>query len=185
MVPALLIIDVQTLLCEGEYACFDVEGVLERINALAASARSAGAPVIVIQHQDDGPLKVDTDPWRLDKRLAVLPDDIYVRKTVTDAFQKTDLDAVLKARGIDTLVVCGLQSEFCVDSTVRGALAHGYPVTLVSDAHSTIDNGVLPAAQITAHHNVTLSNIDSFGPRAPPVPAAGIRFDRASTGAGA
>lgn len=185
MIPALLIVDVQTLLCEGEYACFDVARVIERINALAASARSAGAPVVVIQHQDAGPLKVNTDAWRLDSRLAVLPDDIYVHKTVTDAFQKTNLDALLKARGVDTLVVCGLQSEFCVDSTVRGALAHGYRVLLVSDAHSTIDNGVLSAAQISAHHNVTLSNIDSFGPRATPVPAAEIRFDRASTGAGA
>lgn len=66
---------------------------------------------------------------------------------------------------MDRLVVCGFQSEFCVDTTTRRALALGYPVTLVADGHSTTDNGVLSAAQISAHHNATLTNIVSFGPR--------------------
>jgi nicotinamidase-related amidase len=76
---------------------------------------------------------------------------------------------VQQAHQITELVICGLQSEFCVDTTTRRALALGYPVTLVADGHSTRDNGVLSAAQITAHHNHTLANISSFGPRARPV----------------
>jgi nicotinamidase-related amidase len=73
------------------------------------------------------------------------------------------LHEALQIRGIDTLVVCGMQSDFCVDSTVRRALGLGYPVVLVSDAHTTMDNGVLTATQIVAHHNQTLSNLDSYG----------------------
>ena len=61
--------------------------------------------------------------------------------------------------------------ETCTD---RRALALGYPVTLVADGHSTVDNRVLTASQITAHHNETLSNISSFGPRAVAVPAASL-----------
>ncbi len=49
--------------------------------------------------------------------------------------------------------------------TTRRALGLGYPVTLIADAHSTLDNRVLTAAQITAHHNETLANISSFGVR--------------------
>lgn len=74
-------------------------------------------------------------------------------------------------------VICGLQSEFCVDTTTRRALALGYPVTLVSDGHSTMDNGVLSAAQISAHHNETLVNITSFGPRVRAMPASDVRFE--------
>jgi len=74
-------------------------------------------------------------------------------------------------------VICGLQSEFCVDSTTRRALALGYPVTLVSDGHSTLDNGVLTAAQISAHHNQTLATLDSYGPRVTTVLAEDVRFD--------
>ena len=59
--------------------------------------------------------------------------------------------------GVDELVVCGLQSEFCVDSTVRHASTLGFPVTLVADAHSTWDAASLTAAQIIEHHNRVLA----------------------------
>jgi len=72
------------------------------------------------------------------------------------------------------LVVCGLQSEFCVDSTVRAALAQGYAVTLVKDGHSTLANGVLSAAQISAHHNATLAHLGSYGPKMRVLPAAEV-----------
>ena len=64
-----------------------------------------------------------------------------------------------------------------MDSTVRRALALGYPLVLVSDAHSTVDNGVLSAAEISAHHNTTLANIGSFGPRVTLTKAAEVRFE--------
>jgi nicotinamidase-related amidase len=177
MTTALLVIDVQQALCAGEWAAFDIDNVVDRINAVTARARAAGAPVVYIQHEEpDSPLAAGADGWQLYERLASQPDDPRVRKTATDSFHKTELQAVLQAHGVDQLVVCGLQSEFCVDSTVRGALAHGYPVMLVADGHSTVDNGVLTAAQISAHHNATLANVGSFGPRVTPLPAADVRF---------
>lgn len=179
MNTALLVIDVQQLLCNGDEAAYDIDRVIERINGVAVRARTAGAPVFMIQHEDDGPLRHGSDGWQLDPRLSVQPDDLHLRKTACDSFHHTELQALLHARDIERLVVCGLQSEYCVDSTVRRALALGYPVTLVSDAHSTIDNGVLTAAQISAHHTTTLAHLESFGPRVTPVPAAEVRFDGA------
>ncbi len=52
-----------------------------------------------------------------------------------------------------------------------------YPVTLVSDGHSTVSNSVLFAAQITAHHNEILANITSFGPRVNVVPASEVQIE--------
>ena len=175
MNPALLIIDVQTAICSGEWAAFDIDRVVDRINAVAANARAEGVPVILIQHEDDGPMRFGSDNWQLYDRLAVQPDDIRIRKTATDSFHRTELQARLQSLGIDHLIVCGLQSEFCVHATVCGALAHGYPVTLVSDAHTTLDNGVLSAVQISAHHNATLANMDSFGPKVTTISAAELR----------
>lgn len=175
MNSALLVIDVQHALCRGRWAAWDIDNVVDRINAVAAKARAAGAPVLFIQHEaPSSPLERGSEGWRLDARLDVQPADAVVAKTTCDAFNGTDLEARLRALGIGTLIVCGLQSEFCVDSTVRAALARGFPVTLVADGHSTLDNGVLTAAQICAHHNATLANVDSFGPRVTPLPAARI-----------
>lgn len=177
MTTALLIIDVQQALCSGEQAAFDCQGVIDRINGVARQARAAGVPVIVIQHEAPGtPLAHGTPGWQVADGVETRPTDIFLRKRATDSFHATDLHTILQARGVTRLVVCGLHSEFCVDTTTRRALALGYPVTLVADAHSTVDNGVLTAAQITAHHNTTLANISSFGPRATPVPARDVRF---------
>lgn len=176
MTTALLIIDVQQALCSGEWAVFEARRVIDRINQVTQLARSAAAPVVFIQHEEsEGPMVHLGDGWQLDPRLDALPSDLYVRKKTCDSFHHTDLQALLQARGITRLIACGLQSEFCVDSTVRRALALGYPVTLVADGHSTLDSGGLSAAQISAHHNTTLSNMQSFGPRVQVVPADQVR----------
>lgn len=177
MNTAVLVIDVQQGLCSGEHAAFDVARVIERINLVTGRARAASLPVLLIQHESaDGLLARDSAGWQLAPSLHCADSDVRVAKTATDAFHRTALEALLRERGVDHLVIGGLQSDFCVDTTTRRALALGYPVTLIADGHSTVDNGVLSAAQISAHHNVTLSNISSFGPRAQAVPADAIRF---------
>jgi nicotinamidase-related amidase len=166
MPAAMLIIDVQQILCSGDQAAYEVERVIDRINLVSRKARAAGALVVVIQHETiSGEMDYGTDSWKLAPALETHVSDVYVRKTATDSFHRTELHELLQSRGITSLVICGLQSEFCVDTTTRRAMALGYPVVLVSDGHSTIDNGILSAAQISAHHNKTLASIESFGPR--------------------
>jgi nicotinamidase-related amidase len=178
MTNAVLVIDVQRALCTGAEAAYDFAVVIERINAVTAKARAAGAPVFFVQHEEaDGAFRLGSDGWQLASAIEARPDDLRMRKTTPDSFNLTQLHALLQARSITHLVVCGLQSDFCVDTTVRRALALGYEVVLVADAHSTVDNGVLSAAQIIAHHNATLSNITSFGPRARLVLAEEIRIE--------
>lgn len=174
---ALLIVDVQQGLCHGDGAAFEAPHVIDRINFVSRRARQAGVPIVVVQHESPGGLLAyGSDAWQLADGLITSPTDLRLRKTTPDSFLRTELDALLRVRGVTHLTICGLQSDFCIDTTTRRALALGYPVTLVADGHSTVDNAILTAAQITAHHNVTLAGISSFGPRAIPLPAAEIRF---------
>jgi nicotinamidase-related amidase len=178
MTPALLVIDLQRTLCEGRWAIADAAGVVARTNGLAQRARAAGVPVTWVQHAaDDEAMRHGSAGWQLADGLDVQPGDLHVHKRGSDAFHETDLQALLQSRGVDTLVVCGAQSDFCVDSTVRRALALGFAVVMASDAISTLDNDVIAASQITAHHLATLANLESYGPRARPVAAADVRFD--------
>ena len=177
MTTALLIIDVQEALCSGPYGAFDAPGVLQRINHVSGLARAAGALVVLIQHDaPGGVLAHGSAGWQLASGLVVQPSDVRLGKQATDSFHHTGLHALLRAHGTTQLVVCGLQSEFCVDTTTRRAMALGYPVKLVADGHSTSNTAVLTAAQISAHHNTTLANITSFGPRTVAVPAAEVVF---------
>ena len=178
MPTALLIIDVQQVLSSGEHAAYEVERVIDRINLVSRKVRAADGLVVVIQHETrGGNMDYGSESWKLAPGLEVGDGDVYVRKTATDSFHRTDLHSVLLTRGIDNLIICGLQSDFCVDTTTRRALALGYPVVLVSDGHSTVDNKVLSAAQISAHHNEPLANIESFGPRVQAVPAGEVRVE--------
>jgi nicotinamidase-related amidase len=172
---ALLIIDVQEALCTGKWAAFDIDRIADRINLLAARVRAAGGIVVLVQHEEPaGPLRPESDGWKVYHRVETHPDDFWVRKASSDAFHKTELLELLKAQGIGRLAVCGLQSELCVDSTVRGALSHGFTVVVVADAHSTLDGGGLSAAQISAHHNYALANVASPDAKVTVVPAAEV-----------
>lgn len=177
MTSALLIIDMQQGLCEGEGRAFESDAVIARINRLAAQARSAQVPVVFIQHESTaGYLEHGTREWQLADGLQVEPGDLRVRKTTPDSFLNTELQALLDAHRVSELVVCGMHTEFCVDTTTRRALALGYPVTLVADAHTSAGNAVLTPRQVIDHHNATLTNISSFGPRVLAVASADLKI---------
>jgi nicotinamidase-related amidase len=175
---ALLIIDMQTALCSGDEAAHDIENIIARINALSDAARSANVQVALVQHEEDrGSLVVDSPGWQLAEGLQTSTEDLRIRKRTPNSFHKTELHSLLQERGVTRLVVCGLQTEFCVDTTVRQALALGYDVVLAADAHSTTASDTLSAAQIVAHHNRTLRWMNSFGSKISVVPSHDIRIE--------
>lgn len=174
---ALLVIDMQQGLCEGTCQAHGALALIGHINALAKMARAAKAPVFWVHHEEqDGVLQLGAPGWQLAKGLQTQTSDVMVRKTTPDAFLRTGLERLLKTHGVDTLVICGLQTQYCVDTTTRRALALGYPVELVSDGHSTMDTPHFSAQQIIQHHNETLSRIESFGSRARLVAAQDVSF---------
>ncbi|AHL33446.1 isochorismatase [Pseudomonas brassicacearum] len=177
MNTALLIIDVQKGLCSGEEECFDIQRVIRTINDLSAKVRALGLTVILVQHEElEGSLTHGSAAWQLADDLLIAADDLRVRKTTPDAFYQTDLLSLLQARGIDRLVICGLQTDYCINATVRQAHALGYDVVLAADAHSTVANGSMAAEQIIANHNNRLGRLSSAVSRIDIVPAGEVRL---------
>jgi nicotinamidase-related amidase len=159
MSKALVIIDVQ----QGMFSVPDMpphEGAatVARIRGLLDKAREAQAPIFFIQH-DGGTgdiLAADSSGFPFHADLAPLPGESVIVKTHCNAFQGTDLAAHLTRSECETLVVCGMQSQYCVDTFVRAAVERGFRQILVRDGHTTFDTPALSAAQIIAHHNQTL-----------------------------
>lgn len=156
---ALLVIDTQEALLDGAYRAVEVIGT---IGDLLARARDAGAAVMYMQHDGDTgeQLEPGTAGWAIHPALAPHDGKIVLRKRASDSFYQTPLQAELTQRGITHLVVTGLRTERCVDTTCRQAVSLGYDVTLAADAHTTKDTDVLPAERIVAHTN---DNLDDFG----------------------
>ncbi|MBI3678247.1 MAG: cysteine hydrolase [Proteobacteria bacterium] len=160
MSAALVIIDVQ----QGMFAVpgfqpYDGEAVVERIADLIARARKSHVPIFFVQHDGgpDHPFHRGAPGFAFHPKLAPRESDDVTVKNRSSAFHGTDFDAKLKRAGIDHLVVTGMQSEYCVDSAIRGAVERGYKVTLVSDGHSTGDTKVAKAKDIIAIQNDTMN----------------------------
>lgn len=155
---ALVIIDVQNDVMVGVH---ERERVVDNIVTLVSRARQTDTPVIWVQHSSVRELPFGTDGWKLLAELPVDPGDPIVHKKHGDAFEDTNLEADLAAAGVGHLVIAGAHTDFCVRSTLHGALVRGYDVTLVSDAHTAEDLtewGAPPPEQVIAHTNLYWDN---------------------------
>jgi nicotinamidase-related amidase len=151
---------------DGERLLGNIEGLIER-------AREAGTAVVHVRHAGGPghPLERGTRGWSIHPRVAPTDGEPVVDKETPDSFLRTTLRDELEAREIGHLLLAGMQTEYCVDTTCRRAFGLGYEVTLAADAHGTWDDGTLTAAQIVAHHNEVMGN--GF---AEVVPSAEISF---------
>ncbi|GFM27493.1 cysteine hydrolase family protein [Novosphingobium sp. PY1] len=158
---ALVVVDIQKdfAAADGLAGTFGVdlepiEMVIDRIEALIAAARKAGVTVAFMRvvtrpETDSTALKTlmarrgsaggeaicrADHPGADYYRLYPEAGDIEIEKLLFDSFHGTDFDDQLKVRGIETLVMTGVTTECCVDSTARGAFHRGYNVFVVSDA---------------------------------------------------
>lgn len=148
----LMVIDVQEAMF-GTAEPLNGRAVVSRIQGLIAKARAAKVPVFYVQH-DGGPgdeFDRNSPGFPFVPDIAPHPGDSVTVKKRNSAFYETDLHEKLQAAAIDHIVVCGMQTEYCVDATVRSAFDRFYRVTVVADAHTTFDSQLLPAATIIAH----------------------------------
>jgi nicotinamidase-related amidase len=131
------------------------DAVLENIARLIAAARRAGVEVIYVQHDGEPGSREEpgTAGWEIHAAIGPEPGEKVVRKRFNSAFRETDLRSYLEERGIGTLVLVGIQTEYCVDTTCRVAFENGYDVVVPEMTNTTYDNGELTAKQIYEYHN--------------------------------
>lgn len=146
--PALLIVDVQEAAVASRP--FEIDAVLANIATLLSAARATSVPVVFIQH-DGKPGEAEephTPGWEIHSGLGPRADEPVIRKRSNSAFRDTDLHSLLQSIGVDTLVVTGIQTEYCVDTTVRVAFELGYSVVIPELANTTFDNGPVSGREI-------------------------------------
>jgi len=134
-------------------------GLLSRANQITAAARHKGIPVIFIRLQ-----KADQTPdTEFHPQLVRKTEELVLTKKKSSPFSTTDLDARMKKRGIDTLVILGVYTGGCVLSTVKWAAEMDYQMFVISDCCAERDEEVqrvLMAKVLT--HKTTVLNAYEF-----------------------
>lgn len=135
----LVLIDCQNTYTRGVMELEGVEPALDEAAALLDRARTAGIPVIHVQHDDGvGSLyDIEGESGAIVDRVAPRDGEPVVIKNYPNSFVRTDLDAQLKALDATNLVLAGFMTHMCVNSTARGAFNLGYAPTVVASATAT------------------------------------------------
>lgn len=166
MKSALIIIDIQNDYFEG--------GAFELVNPVQAAEqakkvlnafREKHLPVLHVRHINDYPGAnfhlSETYGSQIHSIVAPLPDEKVIIKHAPSAFLQTGLSKELQDLGINHLVICGMMSHMCIDTSVRAAQDYGFSVTLIDDACTTRDlewNGMKISAEIV--HNTIMASVN-------------------------
>ena len=152
MKTALLVIDVQQALTDERPA--NQDAFLSNIGALIKEAHTGGHEVIYVRH-DGGPgdvLAYGSSGWQLDRSLSPGADERIFDKRFSSSFRQTGLNDYLRSEGISRLVVCGMQTEYCIDTSVKVAFELGYEVIIPAGATSTYANPYLSGEKIISFY---------------------------------
>lgn len=154
----LLVVDVQTFLIKGHP--YNERRVIDNIKKLISIARDNQKEVLYIRH-DGGKgnaLEYGTEGWQIYD--AITPDnhEKVFDKQYNSAFIKTGLREYLDSKKIHTIVLVGLQTEYCIDSTCKSAFEHGYKIIIPEETNTTFDNDYLSGEKLYEFYNNKIWN---------------------------
>ena len=149
----LLVIDVQKGITDERL--YNYKAVISNILRVIGAAREGGAEVIFIQH-DDGPdsgFSVGDEAFELADEIRPRKGERVYIKTVNSCFSNRELTEHLKNKHENTLMIVGLQTDYCVDATVKSAFERGFKVIVPGNANSTFDNIFMNAETVYRYFN--------------------------------
>ncbi|MDP4085313.1 MAG: cysteine hydrolase family protein [Bacillota bacterium] len=149
----LLVVDVQTALIKEQP--FNKEIVIKNIKRLISIARDSNKEVLYVRH-DDGigeELEYGTDGWQIYYEIAPNKDERIFEKKYNSAFFKTGLKEYLETKKINTIILTGLQTEYCIDATLKSAFDNGFNVIIPEQTNTTFDNEYLSGEKLYEFYN--------------------------------
>ena len=135
-------------------ALHDFDGFVDSVQRLIAVARASGTEVVFVRH-DDGypPLTPGYPGFEIDGRFQPRPGERIFDKQVNSAFRGTGLLEYLREKGEDTVIVAGLQTDYCIDATIKAGFEHRLNIIVPAQANSTFDNAYMSAEATYRYHN--------------------------------
>ena len=148
-----LVIDMQKGLVDEEL--YDYENFLNRTLRLVEAARKNGTEVIFVQH-DAGPgsgMSTGDEAFEIIDELRPEPGEKVFVKTINSCFGNQDFKAYLELQEDNRLMIIGLQTNYCIDATVKSAFERGFDVIIPEGTNSTFDNNYMNAETTVRYYN--------------------------------
>jgi nicotinamidase-related amidase len=162
--PTLLVVDMQRYFLEkGGPAYLGAEEIIPNVQKLLSAFTKAKYPIFATKYSSsefDGPIEKwwatrlePDDRWaELDPRICYPEEAEILSKHLYGTFSATDLDSRLRNLGVDAVIICGVMTHLCCETTAREAFQQGYNVYFVADANATSGDDLHNAALITLAH---------------------------------
>lgn len=149
---AVLIVDMQTALVRRNQD--RLTETLDKISALTAFARKKGMEVVYIRHDggEGDELEKNTPGWEIFQEIAPAGTERIFDKCFNSAFHRTGLHDYLQGKGIEKIILTGMQTEYCIDATCKAAFDLGYEVVIPKGATATFDNALASGEKLTEYY---------------------------------
>lgn len=149
MKTALLVIDIQKgLIAEKPY---QLETFLAKAKSLIDQARKRDITVIYVRHQDEALIPGST-AWQIEDEIRPEKTDIIIDKSYNSAFKETKLEEILKELQVEQLIVIGMATNYCIDTTIKVAFEKGYEIIVPKGATTTSNNPYITAKQLVNYY---------------------------------
>ena len=155
---ALMVIDMQEGLVKDHP--YNERKVIENIQKLLKTARENNLEIVYVRH-DDGQgtdLAYGTDAWQVYSEIKPEKGEYIVEKTYNSAFHKTDLRDYLNSKNIDTVILTGMQTEYCIDATLKSAFDYEYEIIIPEETNTTFDNEYMTGGNLYEFYNYKIWN---------------------------
>ena len=155
---ALIVIDIQTALVEEDP--YNRAAVVANVKELLNACRAHKIPVVYIQHVEEagGELAHGSAGWEIYSELAPLPGEKVFEKHYNSAFRKTGLRAYLDEIGAKSIIICGMQTEYCIDASCKVAFEYEYEVTIPRSTTTTYDTAFASGKALSEFYEESIWN---------------------------
>ncbi len=154
----LLVVDAQKLITNEKLYKFDM--FVSNVKRIIHEARNNGIEVIYVRH-DDGTgneLTKGTDGFEIYEKFQPMNEEKIFDKNVNSAFKGTGLLEYLMDKGEKDIIIVGLQTDYCIDATIKCGFEHGFHIIVPAYANTTINNKFMSAEQSYQYYNEFMWN---------------------------
>ncbi|MCC5890665.1 MAG: isochorismatase family protein [Alkalibacterium sp.] len=154
----LVIIDMQKGICHYEdQTIADFNTIVSGINARIDAYTQSSKPVIFVRHTDEYLIK-DSDKWQIISELKKTQAHYVIDKKHPNAFYKTELKYTLNKLNAKSIEICGAETQYCVDATLKFAHGLEYTILMTKGLHTSWDNEWMTAAETRAFYETIWEN---------------------------